>query len=85
VLVGEEHQQGRGVNKLSSSTPLTTPQTNAFQKTTFTVRSVSAESEFIPNTFLNQNTVLNFSGEKQWYKIHDGTNGDVISGIQKMQ
>lgn len=72
-------------NKLSSSTPLTTPQTNAFQKPTFTVRSVSTESEFVPNTFLNQNTVLSFSGSKQWYKVHDGSNGDVISGIQKMQ
>lgn len=72
-------------NKLSNSTALTTPQANAFQKTTFTVRSISSESEFMPNTFLNQNTVLNFSSSKQWYKVYDGVNGDVISGIQKMQ
>jgi hypothetical protein len=39
----------------------------------------------VPNTFLSQNTVLNFSGATQWYKVHDGENGDMISGIHKMQ
>lgn len=72
-------------NKLSSTTPLTTSQTNAFRKTSFTVRSVSVESEITRNTFLNQNTVLTFSDSKQWYKVHDGASGDVISGIEKMQ
>ena len=71
-------------NKLSSTTPLITPQTTAFTKTSFTVRSVSIESATTPGKFLNSGQSLNFSGTKQWYKVHDGANGDVISGISKM-
>jgi hypothetical protein len=71
-------------NKLSSTTPLTTPQSTAFTKISFTVRSVSIESATTPGKFLNSGQSLNFSGTKQWYKVHDGANGDVISGISKM-
>jgi hypothetical protein len=71
-------------NKLSSTTPLTTPQATAFTKNSFTVRSVSIESATTPGKFLNSGQSLNFSGTKKWYKVHDGANGDVISGISKM-
>jgi hypothetical protein len=72
-------------NKLSSTTPLTTPQATAFTKTSFTVRSQNLPSQFGSGTNLTNGKVLNFSGTKQWYKVHDGANGDVISGISKMQ
>lgn len=72
-------------NKLSSTTPLTTPQSNAFTKTLFTVRSNDVTSEFGSGINLTGGKVLDFSGSKQWYKVHDGANGDVISGISKMQ
>lgn len=72
-------------NKLSSTTPLTTPQSTAFTKTSFTVRSQSASSQFGTAQNLTSGTVINFSDTKQWYKVHDGTNGDAISGINKMQ
>jgi hypothetical protein len=72
-------------NKLSSTTPLTTPQTNAFQRTSFTVRSQSVPSEFGSGVNLTSGKPITFSDSKQWYKVHDGANGDVISGIQKMQ
>lgn len=48
------------------------------------MRSVSVESEFNIGTFLNKDAVLNFSNNSQWYKVHDGSNGDIISGINKM-
>ena len=72
-------------NKLSSTTPLTTPQATAFTKTSFTVRSQNLPSQFGNGTNLTSGKVLNFSGTKQWYKVYDGANGDVISGISKMQ
>ena len=72
-------------NKLSSSTPLTTPQSNAFTKTSFTVRSQSLPSQFGSGKNLTSGTALKFSGTKQWYKVHDGSNGDAITGIKKMQ
>lgn len=71
-------------NKLSSTTPLTTPQTGAFAKTTFKVRSASIESATTPGKFINSGQSLIFSNSRQWYKVHDGLNGDVISGITKM-
>jgi hypothetical protein len=72
-------------NKLSSSTPLITPQSNAFNSTFLTVRSQNLPSQFGSNQNITSRTALNFSGTKQWYKVHDGSNGDVISGISKMQ
>lgn len=72
-------------NKLSSTTPLTTPQSTAFTKTSFTVRSQNSPSQFGSGTNLTNGKVLEFSGSKQWYKVHDGANGDEISGISKMQ
>lgn len=72
-------------NKLSSTTPLTGPQSTAFTKTSFTVRSQNSTSQFGSNINLTSGKVLEFSGAKQWYKVHDGANGDVISGISKMQ
>jgi len=72
-------------NKLSSTTPLTTPQSNAFNSTSLTVRSQNLPSQFGSNQNITSGTVLNFSGTKQWYKVHDGSNGDAISGISKMQ
>ncbi|MGO4773740.1 fibronectin type III domain-containing protein [Flavobacterium sp. W22_SRS_FK3] len=72
-------------NKLSSTTPLTGPQSTAFTKTSFTVRSQNSTSQFGSNINLTSGKVLEFSGSKQWYKVHDGANGDVISGISKMQ
>jgi|GEM_PF-976695 len=71
-------------NKLSSSTPLTAPQSTAFTKTSFTVRSVNIESSTKPGQFLKGGDGLMFGGAKQWYKVHDGANGDLISGINKM-
>lgn len=71
-------------NKLSSTTPLTTPQTNAFRQTSFTVRSQSVPSEFGSGINLTSGKTIAFSDSKQWYKVHDGANGDVISGIVKM-
>ena len=71
-------------NKLSSTTPLTGLQSIAFTKTSFTVRSVKIESVTKPGQFLKSGDNILFSGSKQWYKVHDGTNGDVISGILKM-
>lgn len=72
-------------NKLSSTTPLTVPQATAFTKTLFTVRSQNLPSQYGSGTNLTSGKVLEFSGSKQWYKVHDGANGDVISGITKMQ
>lgn len=72
-------------NKLSSSTPLTTPQSNAFKKKTFQVRSKNSLSQFNSSQNLTNGTVLNLSGKKQWYKVHDGSSGDVITGISKME
>jgi hypothetical protein len=72
-------------NKLSSTTPLTTPQSAAFTMTSFTVRSQNLTSQFGSGANLTKGKVLNFSGTKQWYKVYDGANGDMISGISKMQ
>jgi len=33
---------------------------------------------------LDPGTVINFKNSKQLYKVHDGVNGDVISGIIKL-
>jgi hypothetical protein len=71
-------------NKLSSTTPLTSPQANAFQKSTFTIRSLDKFSEMGSGTKLNPGDILRFDGSKQWYKVHDGTDGNVITGIMKM-
>jgi hypothetical protein len=71
-------------NKLSSTTSLTTPQSSAFTKNSFTVRSLEKISETNPSAKLDQGTILNFDSTKQWYKVHDGSNGDVITGIGKM-
>lgn len=72
-------------NKLSSTTPLTTPQTNALNSLQFIVRNqVNKVSEFGTSNVLRNGDVLNFSTQKQWYKVHDGANGDAITGIQKL-
>jgi hypothetical protein len=71
--------------KLSSTTPLTTTQTMAFSKTSFTVSSLDKYLEIGTNIKLNPGDFLNFTGSKQWYKVHDGSNGDAITGINKMQ
>lgn len=72
-------------NKLSSSTPLTAPQSGAFTKTSYTVRSQSSVSQFGSGINLTSGKILDFLGQKQWYKVHDGTNGETIIGINKMQ
>lgn len=71
-------------NKLSISTPLTTPQSNAFNSNSFTVRSINIESVTKQGQFLKSGDNLPFSGNRQWYKVHDGSIGDKISGINKM-
>lgn len=71
-------------NKLSSTTPLTTPQATAFTKTSFTVRSLDKLSEMGTLKELKAGSVINFKTAKQVYKVHDGANGDVISGIIKL-
>jgi hypothetical protein len=71
-------------NKLSSTTPLTTPQSNAFTKNSFTLRSLDKFSEMGTGLKLEPGTVINFKNSKQLYKVHDGANGDVISGITKL-
>lgn len=72
-------------NKLSSTTPLTTPQSTAFTKISYKVRNqVKKFSEFGTGKELKYNQELKFDTQIKWYKVHDGTNGDVISGINKM-
>lgn len=71
-------------NKLSISTPLTTLQTNAFGKTSFIVRSLDKFSEMDSGILLGSGTIINFSSSKQWYKVHDGLDGDIIVGINEM-
>lgn len=72
-------------NKLKSSTQLTTPQTRALSKNSYTVRNaVDKVSEFGSSNTLKQNNVLNFNGGIKWYKVYDSDNGDVITGIDKL-
>lgn len=71
-------------NKLSSTTPLTTPQANALTKTSFTVRSNDINSATPNGSVLIKGTKLDFSNSKQWYKVHDGVDGNIITGISKM-
>lgn len=56
----------------------------ALAKNLFTVRSVSVESATTQGQFLKSGDNLNFAENRQWYKVHDGGDGDVISGITKM-
>lgn len=71
-------------DKLSASTPLTVPQSKAFTKKVFRVRSLDKFSEIGTDMKLNPGDVLPFNDGKQWYKVHDGKNGEVITGINKM-
>ncbi|QPH39436.1 hypothetical protein [Pedobacter endophyticus] len=71
-------------NKLSDTTPLTIPQAMAFTKTSFTVRSLDKFPELGTGLKLNPGTLINFKNSKQFYKVHDGANGDIISGIIKL-
>jgi len=71
-------------NKLSSNTPLTKPQSGALKSSSYRVRSKDQEIE---NTdkFLRQNANISFSNDIQWYKVHNGANGDMISGIHSIK
>ena len=73
-------------NKLSNSTPLTAPQSNALQSNFFLVRSVSVKSNTAPYFFLESanNEILSFSGSKQWYKVYSNGNGSSITGIKQI-
>jgi len=70
---------------VGGTTPLTTPQSKAFTKTSFTVRSLDKYSEMGTNIKLMPRDILSFNSYKQWYKVHDGANGDEITGIFKME
>ena len=74
-------------DKLSSSTRLTTPQSGALKSSSYRVRNVESKtSQFGTSNSLNKNDVLNFqNGQIKWYKVHDGTDGTVILGINKIQ
>ena len=73
-------------NKLSDSTRLTPNQNAAKTKSSYTVRaSKSKNSEIIGSTNeLEGGDILNFNGSIQWYKAHDGADGDIITGITKL-
>jgi hypothetical protein len=71
-------------NKLSGGTPLTSLQNGALKSSSYRVRSNDLSSQFDSNTLLKKNTELRFLDENQWYKVHDGGNGDIISGINKL-
>jgi len=72
-------------NKLSANTRLTPNQTIAKTKNSYTVRNTrNRESEFGSDNFLKQSDELNFGESIQWYKVHDGVNGDIIKGINKL-
>lgn len=72
-------------NKLSSGTPLTAPQSGAKLKTSYKVRSqVEKASEYGSGRNLTHNKQLIFEGDIKWYKVHDGSDGETISGIIKL-
>jgi hypothetical protein len=73
-------------NKLSSTTPLTSPQTSAMKSASYVVRNIDPkQSQFELNNTLNQNAILNFeSGIIKWYKVYDGNDGSAILGINKL-
>jgi hypothetical protein len=74
-------------NKLSSTTPLTSPQSGALKSSGYRVRNIKQkESEYGTKNILSRDDVLKFENNRiKWYKIHDSTNGDAISGINKIQ
>jgi hypothetical protein len=74
-------------NKLSNTTPLTTPQNGALKSSSYRVRNITEKkSQFGTNNILKKDDVLNFENSQiKWYKVHDGTNGDAVSGINKIQ
>ncbi|HEY9007325.1 MAG TPA: fibronectin type III domain-containing protein [Ohtaekwangia sp.] len=73
-------------NKLSSTTPLTGPQGNAITSNKYVVRNVDPkQSEFGSTNLLNQKDVLNFQDAQiKWYKVYDGGDGTIITGIAKL-
>lgn len=72
-------------NKLKSTTQLTTPQSRAFTRREFIVRSLESESMYSSGNILNNTMELKFSDAIQWYKVHDGTTGEAITGINRME
>jgi hypothetical protein len=69
-------------NKLSSTTPLTSPQSGALKSSGYRVRSkIEKKSVFDQTKELNYGDELKFNKNIQWYKIYDGTEGTEIKGI----
>jgi hypothetical protein len=73
-------------NKLSKNTKLTINQSDALTKSSYTLRSVEANSRKLgSSTKLKNGTDLSFQGNKiKWYKVYDSGEGKVVEGIQKM-
>jgi hypothetical protein len=74
-------------NKLSSNTPLTSPQNGALKSYGYRVRNIKQkESEYGTKNILSKDDVLDFENKQiKWYKVYDGNNGDIVSGINKIQ
>lgn len=69
-------------NKLSLSTPFTSPQSKALKNSSYRVRSkIEKESVFDQIKELNYGDELKFNKNIQWHKIYDGTEGPEIKGI----
>jgi hypothetical protein len=72
-------------NKLRSTTNLTSPQSNALLKKSYSVRNVvEKKSLFGSSKTLNRGDDLFFKEEIKWYKIYDSDDGNVITGIDKL-
>ncbi len=73
-------------NKLSSGTRLTPNQKAAKGKGSYSVRASNPKKSKIDGSKneLKGGEILSFNGEIQWYKVHDGANGDIITGIKKI-
>jgi hypothetical protein len=69
-------------NKLSCTTPLTSPQSGALKSSGYRVRNERREP-VLGNENLIKNTELRFSKDIQWYKVYDGTDGKAIQNIIK--
>lgn len=72
-------------NKLSRTTPLTDPQKAALKSSSFTVRSQNAISQFNNTNRLTHGSTIQFSNNRQWYKVYDSSDGREISGMLKME
>jgi hypothetical protein len=73
-------------NKLSSTTPLTSPQNGALKSNSYKVRNQKRTySEFKSLNELKYGEELIFKKDIQWYKIYDGTDGTEIKGILNLK